>query len=134
MSRSVAVDMETLLKGLEEKAKEAFRGYPVGTIALYGPDDIKATKVVAAVIIAEGEEPIETKTCFSSRGKDVRIDFDLFDGIKDFFKENRVRSVVMAAKIMGCPHQEGIDYPDGGHCPECAFWSHRDRFTGEIIH
>jgi hypothetical protein len=130
----MAIKLKRPKHSLEKKAKEAFRGYPVGTIAFYGPDDITATKVVAAVIIAKGEEPIEMKTCFSSRGKDVRIDFDLLDGIKDFFKENGVRSVMMAAKIMGCPHQEGIDYPDGGHCPECAFWRHRDRLTGEIIH
>lgn len=56
MSRSVAVDMETLLKGLEEKAKEAFRGYPVGTIAFYGPDDTSlrsintlATRITARI-------------------------------------------------------------------------------------
>ena len=39
-----------LHKRLGKKAKRGFRGFPVGTIAFYGPDDRRATKLVAAVI------------------------------------------------------------------------------------
>lgn len=35
--------------------------------------------------------------------------------------------------IIGCPHQEGIDY-QGQWCPVCEFWKGRDRFTGERVH
>jgi hypothetical protein len=30
--------------------------------------------------------------------------------------------------IFGCPHEEGIDYPNGGVCPRCPFWAEHDRF------
>lgn len=44
-------------------AKKGFRGYPVGTLAFYGPDDRRATKMVASIV--EGEEGIdyEGPTC-----------------------------------------------------------------------
>ena len=35
--------------------------------------------------------------------------------------------------VLGCPHQEGIDY-QGQWCPVCEFWKGRDRFTGERVH
>jgi len=34
------------MKSLTKKAKKGFRGYPVATVALYGPTDKKATKLV----------------------------------------------------------------------------------------
>lgn len=36
----------------------------------------------------------------------------------------------MTDRIMGCPHEEGIDYPSGQSCPECAYWIGRERFSG----
>jgi hypothetical protein len=39
----------------------------------------------------------------------------------------------MVDRIIGCPHEEGIDYPDGAECPECPFWKGRDRWTGELL-
>jgi hypothetical protein len=35
----------------------------------------------------------------------------------------------MTDRIIGCPHQEGIDY-QGQWCPVCEFC---DRFTGERV-
>lgn len=32
-------------KWLKKKAKAGFRGYPAGTVAFYGPDDQRASKV-----------------------------------------------------------------------------------------
>ena len=34
---------------------------------------------------------------------------------------------------LGCPHEEGVDYPEGQICPQCPFWAHRDRWTGEVM-
>ena len=50
-----------------------------------------------------------------------------------FIKENEAKSIVMAGRINGCPHEEGVDYPDGSKCLKCPFWAIHDRFTGEII-
>ena len=36
--------------------------------------------------------------------------------------------------LIGCPHEEGIDYPEGKSCPQCPYWAGRDRFTRERIH
>jgi Protein of unknown function (DUF1186) len=36
-------------------------------------------------------------------------------------------------RIIGCPHEEGIDYPLGRACPQCPFWAGIDRFTQEPI-
>jgi hypothetical protein len=36
-------------------------------------------------------------------------------------------------RIIGCPHEEGKDYPAGDVCPQCPFWANRDRFTHELI-
>ncbi|TIU38462.1 MAG: hypothetical protein E5W28_05955, partial [Mesorhizobium sp.] len=37
-------------KWIEKKAKKGVRSYPVGTVAFYGPDDSRATKVAAAIL------------------------------------------------------------------------------------
>lgn len=42
--------------------------------------------------------------------------------------------LIMADRILGCPHEEGIDYPDGESCPECPYRAGRDRFTGDRLH
>ena len=44
-------------KRLEKKAKRGFRGYPLATLAFYGPDDRRASKAVASIIEGEDEEP-----------------------------------------------------------------------------
>jgi hypothetical protein len=49
-------------------------------------------------------------------------------------RDHQILSIVMADRIIGCPHEEGIDYPDGQTCPHCPFWAGRDRFTHERIH
>lgn len=117
---------------LEKKGKEGFKGYPAGTVAYYGPDNTKATKVVAAIFMEKDSEPL-MKKWFSVNGEEMRRNKKILDEIMVFFRENGVRSVVIAPKILGCPHQEGIDYPEGEPCPQCPFWKNRDRFTDEII-
>ena len=69
---------------------------------------------------------------FSEEG-DIRLDPPIHHEILSFIKKHGVRTVVMADCIMGCPHEEGIDYPEGKSCPKCPFWAGRDRFTGERI-
>ncbi len=51
-----------------------------------------------------------------------------------FIKNQGVRRVAVTDKIIGCSHEDGIDYPKGEACPQCPFWAYRDRWTGEIIH
>jgi len=62
---------------------------------------------------------------------DVRNDPVIAAEVADFLKRNGVGDTVSNERIMGCPHEEGIDYPLGGVCPHCPFWANIDRFTHE---
>ena len=121
-----------LKKRLAKKSKKGFRGYPVGTLAFYGPDDRRASKVVASVVAGEGQEPAEMRKWFSD-DRDLRNDTDVFEQVVGIFDQHGVHSIAMLDRIMGCPHEEGIDY-QGPPCPQCPFWANRDRLSGEIIH
>ena len=103
------------------------RGYPVGTIAFYGPDNRRATKVAVGIIPARSE-PAEMRRWLVETG-DVRVDETVFAEIVTFLREHKVQSVAMTEKILGCPHEEGIDYPNGEACPDCPYWAGRDRWT-----
>lgn len=117
---------------LRKRAKKGFRGYPVGTIAYYGPDDTRASKVAVGIVMGEGEDPEFMEKWFSD-SSDLRRDKSTIFEISDYLKAHDVLSVVVADRIIGCPHEEGIDYPEGEACPKCPFWKGRDRFTGEPI-
>jgi hypothetical protein len=117
---------------LKKKEHHGFRGYPVATIAYYGPDDERASKVAVGIIYGEGSEPAALERWFSETG-DVRSDPGVDRAILEFVQVHGAISVVASSGIIGCPHEEGIDYPEGEVCPRCPFWGRRDRWTGEII-
>ena len=118
-------------KRLRKKARRGFRGYPIATIAFYGPDDRRASKVAVGILLAEGEELAELRRWTSAAG-DVRHDAEIAAAILDFIAPFEVRTIAMPDGIIGCPHEEGIDY-EGPTCPACPFWAHRDRWTGEVL-
>lgn len=111
---------------LEEMARPGFRGYPVGTVAYYGPDDRVATKVVAAVIVAENADADPMRKWVSG-DLDVRQHAGILQQVLDFLRSNQVKSVVVTPGIFGCPHESGLDYPEGRSCPQCPFWATHDR-------
>ena len=121
------------LKRLKKKAKRGMRGWPVATIAFYGPNLTQATKVAVGIVPSEDAEPTEMRDWKVETG-DVRNDLDVASEILEFIDGQGVLSIIMSDGIMGCPHQEGIDY-EGEWCPspDCAFWRGRDRFTGKPI-
>ena len=61
---------------------------------------------------------------------DKEVNEKVMAEIAAFFREQGVSSVGMIDSIIGCPHEEGIDYPDGEVCPKCLFWARRDRWSG----
>jgi hypothetical protein len=117
---------------LRKRVQRGFRGYPAATIALYGPTAELATKVAVAIFREEGQnaDPLER---WFSENTDIRQDPAIEDQILKLLRSNNVRSVVMADRIIGCPHEEGIDYPEGKSCPKCPYWAGRDRWTGDRI-
>ena len=118
------------IKQLARKARRVMRGYPIGTVAYYGPDDKRATKLVGAIIVSAGAEP-DVRTWFVDSG-DARSDPVITAELLAYFKAHDVKSVTMMDRIFGCPHQQGIDY-QGEYCPVCTFWVGRDRYTGKKI-
>jgi hypothetical protein len=118
---------------LQKREGRGFRGYPVATIAFYGPTDTRATKVAVGIVRTEGADP-EVMERWYSEDEDVRYSAAIGKEILAFIEKHRVKSSVMTDRIVGCPHEEGIDYPEGEVCPKCPFWAGRDRWTGEYIH
>jgi len=117
---------------LTKRANRGFRGYPVATIAFYGPDDRRASKVAVAILPAQRAAATDLKRWFSDGG-DVRDDLDIAAAIETFIEKSGASSVVIADGIIGCPHEEGVDYASGVKCPQCPFWAERDRWTGELL-
>lgn len=106
--------------------------YPAATIAYYGPDDSRASKVAVGVITHEGAEPI-MQSWFDETG-DIRDNRAVRASILAFLAAHQAtETVIETSRIIGCPHQEGIDYPDGESCPQCPFWIARDRFSGPLL-
>jgi len=102
------------------KAKDNRHGkYPIGTVAHYGPDDQTTTKIVAGVMLWDSAKPILERWV----GTGVLTDAKIAEGIKRFFAQHGVKSVVVTDGNLGCPHEEGIDFPMGKDCPICPFWA-----------
>ena len=120
-------------KALRKRAKKGLRGFPVATIAFYGPDDSRASKVAVGIILKEGGEAEILERWYSDIA-DVRIDTHINEQILKFIRAHEVASVALVDRIIGCPHEEGIDYPSGERCPKCPFWVARDRWSGNIVH
>ena len=117
---------------LEKRGRRGFRGYPIATVAFYGPDDQRATKVAVGIILVEGAEanPLQR---WLSEDADVRSDPDIARRITEFIEIHAAKSVVLMDRIIGCPHEEGVDYPQGTACPRCPFWANRDRWSGQVL-
>ena len=120
------------LKRLNKKARKGLRGWPIATIAFYGPNLSQATKVAVGIVPSENAEVEELRDWKVECG-DIRADSGIAREILEFIEQYQVRSVAMSDGIIGCPHQEGIDY-EGEWCPVCEFWHGRDRFTGQRVH
>ena len=118
---------------LERKAKRR-TGYPTATLAYYGPDNTRASKAVVGIVLSERNpaDVSEMRKWFSDT-EDVRSQPEILVAILTFLNERRVERVVMVDGIIGCPHEEGIDYPEDEACPQCPYWADRDRWTGERL-
>ncbi|MFK0572856.1 hypothetical protein [Endozoicomonas sp.] len=106
--------------------------FPVETLSFYGPDYQLATKLVCGVITYEGADPIILEKWFSIT--DIRHSESVLAEVLNVVEGHQVKTVLMVEQIIGCPHEEGIDYPEGESCPVCPYWTGRDRFVGEVVH
>lgn len=119
-------------KALNKIARKGNKGFPIATIAFYGADNKTATKLVCAIVPYEGAEPKPMRKWFSAI--EIRKSELIIKEVLAFINENDAQTVSMVDDILGCPHEEGIDYPEGDHCPQCLYWKGRDRFTDSLWH
>jgi hypothetical protein len=87
-------------RGLESGRQQP--QYPIGTVAMYGPDDKTTTKIAAGVILHNGAEPILKRWVATDITTNPKVQQEL----KDFFLQHGVKSVTMSQGNMGCPHEE----------------------------
>jgi hypothetical protein len=99
----------------------------IATVAFYGPNDQVATKAVVG-ILSKDNKLEELRKWFSST-IDIREDEKIRAEIVDFIKSHNVEHATATEHVIGCPHEAGIDYPEGVACPMCDFWKSRSRFA-----
>jgi hypothetical protein len=102
----------------KRRKKQKPSQYPIGTVAMYGPDDKTTTKIAAGVILHDGANPIMKRWVAT----DVTTNPKVQQELNDFFLQHGVKEVAMTEGNMGCPHEEGLDFPHGEDCPFCPFW------------
>src|SRR5215472_6160567 len=75
--------LERARKRLRKRAKRGLRGYPVATVALYGPDDTRATKLTVGIVPAEDADVAGLRRWFSE-GADIRNDAGVAEEVLAF--------------------------------------------------
>jgi hypothetical protein len=115
----------------QQKSKRSKSGGTIGTIAFYGPDNRHATKV-AVGIVPEGATDVTLLERWFEDKLDVRVDPGIGKEVGAFLRKHGVQQVAVAEGIIGCPHEEGMDYPEGSECPLCPFWQGKDRFEHAV--
>jgi len=97
---------DRFLKRLRKKARKGLRGWPIATIAFYGPNLSQATKVAVGIVPFENAEPQELRDWKVDHG-DIRADVDVVREILEFIEKHSVLSVAMTDAIIGCPTRKG---------------------------
>ena|SRR3990167_237493 len=119
-------EINYIKKSLQKKIKKGFRGYPVITIALYGPTNKLATKIAVGLISHQSADPVMMRWYAET---DIRKHTQILKEVFDYIsKQNDILSIAMTEKIIGCPHEEGIDYEAGKPCPQCPYWENQNRW------
>jgi hypothetical protein len=111
-----------LMQGLERRAQKGFQGYPLGIIAFYGADDKIATKAVIGIVMEAGGSPEHIKKWIFEDG-DLRKDVPSIKELFRYIEAHNVQSVALTPGIYYCPHEPGVEFPEGGACQKCSFWS-----------
>ncbi len=126
--RIVYMNLDKSRKRISKRVKKGFQGYPVITIAYYGPDEELATKVSVGFI---EEENADIQIENFNTESDVREDVAVQSALIKIIDRSGAKTVSLIDRIIACPHEEGVDFPKDEDCPECEFWHGKARVTGE---
>lgn len=101
---------ERYTKALRKKVDRGFAGYPVATVAYYGPDDNVATKVAVGIIPGEDQEPIAMERWVSAGG-DLRRDHEVNEKILLFIRSQGAKSVVSPTALLAARTRRVLTIP-----------------------
>ena len=93
---------DRFIKRLRKKARKGHRGWPIATIAFYGPNLSQATKVAVGIVTSENAEAEPLRDWKVDTG-DIRGDPSIAREILEFIENHGAMSVVMTDGIIGCP-------------------------------
>lgn len=65
--------IERARKRLSKRAKRGFRGWPLATVALYGPDDTMATKLTVGILPGEDAEATDLRRWLSKEVRECSV-------------------------------------------------------------
>jgi hypothetical protein len=94
------------------------QSYPLATITYHGPSPDMATKIIVGIIKSQDTSPIIRYWS----GDDIAEDVESAREISLFIKEHDVARVLTSEWVLSCPHEEGVDFPEGNSCPYCPDW------------
>jgi hypothetical protein len=83
-----------------KRSKKGFHGYPMATVAYYGPDNTRASKVAVGIIKSKDAEPIMKK--WYTEMTDARLDEKITNEIMTY-PEKQCRFCGGGRKDIGLP-------------------------------
>jgi len=101
--------------------------YPLATISAYGSDNRRATKLVVGILRRAGQKAATPMRMWSSDAGDIRNDPVIASEVADWLRSQGIKDRLSYDRIIGCPHEEGIDDPMGRTCPQHASAVWRDQ-------
>src|SRR3979411_1286929 len=90
---------DRFLKRLRKKARKGLRGWPIATVAFYGPNLSQATKVTVGIVPAENAEGEELRHWKVDQGE-IRADPGIAREILELIANRRVIKVAMTDGII----------------------------------
>ena len=113
------------IQDMVNKRKNQFRQlvtenttYPLATITYHGPSPDEANTIIVGILKAKDQAPIIREWS----GEGIAEDVQSAREIALFIQEYDVSRVLTSEWVLSCPHEEGVDYPDGELCPLCPDW------------
>jgi hypothetical protein len=77
-------------------------------VALYGPDERTTTKIAAGVFTSPTAQLIIRRWVATDVTTNPKVQREM----AEFFEQHGVKSVAASSGNMGCPHEEGMDFPE----------------------
>ena len=109
----IAQRLDRFMKLVEEN-----KTYPLATITYHGSSPSIASKIIVGILVGQDQIPIVKEWS----GEDISEDVKAAREISKFIKDHNVSRVITSEWVLSCPHDEGVDYPQGEACPNCPEW------------